>query len=130
MKCRYNSKNELISIELSLNRVEDIVKVFKLVCNDNGYVYLNDHSRVYKFASSIDINTIEKLLLKGQKYCEEAQSLIIFSNKIENPKVDHELELLKRHDITFLFEFDYGENLCHIILTNTNNELAKLKNIK
>lgn len=127
MKCRYNAKNKLISIELSLDQVKDIENIFNLVCNEEAYVYLDDYSGIYKFDSIVDSNSIEKLLIKGKKDLGNMQSLMLFSDKIENPRVDKEFELLKEHAITFLFEFDYGENICHILIKNIGDELERIK---
>ena len=127
MKCRYNTKNKLISIELSLDQVKDIENIFNVVCNEEAYVYLDDYSGIYKFNSIVDSNSIEKLLIKGKKDLGNMQSLMLFSDKIENPRVDKEFELLKEHAITFLFEFDYGENICHILIKNIGDELERIK---
>ena len=127
MKCRYNAKNKLISIELSLDQVKDIENIFNVVCNEEAYVYLDDYSGIYKFNSIVDSNSIEKLLIKGKKDLGNMQSLMLFSDKIENPRVDKEFELLKEHAITFLFEFDYGENICHILIKNIGDELERIK---
>ena len=127
MKCRYNAKNKLISIELSLDQVKDIENIFNLVCNEEAYVYLVDYSGFYKFDSIVDSNSIEKLLIKGKKDLGNMQSLMLCSDKIENPRVDKEFELLKEHAITFLFEFDYGENICHILIKNIGDELERIK---
>ena len=131
MKHTYNKRNQLIGITISTRKTEKIIELFHSICSNTAFVFTDCGSGAYRYYETLKSNQdlTQSKLLQWKKELDNALSITICDNRIENVNVDKINDLFEKQKVSFIFEFEFGENTCHVLMKNIGDRLEIIQEL-